>query len=227
MPATADPTLETQTLAQELGPSAGARPHLLVIQGGSSSRCALPTSGAVLVGRAAEADLRIDSSAISRRHARFLVANGEVSVADLGSHNGVRVNGERVDGARTLGPGDVVALGDVTLILRCEPRVSRRALGAGELRQRIEEEIERASDYGRPLTVAAFLLGDGAGADAGENAGQKAAASARLMDIVGWAGGAQLAVAFPELAGEAARAASIELVEALSPLAPSCCARSR
>ncbi|WP_437874493.1 sigma 54-interacting transcriptional regulator [Sorangium sp. So ce513] len=213
-----DPNLETQTLASTSAARPGVRPHLLVIQGASSSRVWLPSGGALLVGRAAEADLRIDSGAISRRHARFVVADGEVSVADLDSHNGVRVNGERIAGARTLSPGDVIALGDVALILRCEPPArSRSALDAGQLRQRLEEEVERAADYGRPLAVLALLLNDGAAPRA---AGQEAAAAVRRMDIVAWGGAAQLVVVFPELAGEAARSAAAELVEALAPVAP-------
>ncbi|WP_437675634.1 sigma 54-interacting transcriptional regulator [Sorangium sp. So ce131] len=197
-------------------PPPGARPHLLVVQGGSSSRFSLPATGTVLVGRAMDADLRIDSTAISRRHARFLVAEGEVRITDLESHNGVRVNGERIEAARTLRSGDVITLGEIALILHCEPRVSRRLADAGHLRQRLEEEIERAADYGRPLAVASFLLGPGAPQDVG----QRAIAAVRLMDVVGWSSGTELAAVFPELAGEAARAAAGSLAEALAPLVP-------
>ncbi|WP_437713959.1 sigma 54-interacting transcriptional regulator [Sorangium sp. So ce448] len=211
-----DPTEETKSFAAASATPAGARPHLLVIQGGSSSRFFLPASGAVLVGRAAEADLRIESSAISRRHARLMVADGEVRISDLESHNGVRVNGERIEGARALRSGDVITLGEIALILRCEARVSRRVADAAQLRQRLEEEIERAADYGSPLAVIAVLLGDGARPEAG----QRAISAVRLMDTVGLGGAAQLAAVVPELTGDAALAAATDLVAALAPVAP-------
>jgi two-component system, NtrC family, response regulator AtoC len=212
-----DHDMETRTLGPGDAAAPTASPHLLVIQGASSSRYVLPDNGAVLVGRAPDADLRVDSTAISRRHARFIVTNGEVRVADLESHNGVHVNGERIDGARTLVSGDVISAGDIAFILRCKVRApSRKVIDLGRLRQRLDEEIERALDYGRPLAVLTVLLGD----KRDPGAGAKAADAVRLMDIVGWSSDAQLVVVFPELEGEAARSVSAELIDALLPLAP-------
>ena len=53
------------------------------------------------IGRGSEADLRINDPGISRQHARVVVeqaADGEVevSIEDLGSTNGVIVNGQRI-----------------------------------------------------------------------------------------------------------------------------------
>src|SRR5689334_6989487 len=75
-----DPALETRSLLGLVDAVQSAPPHLLVIQGSSSSRFLLPTDGTVLVGRAPEVDLRIDSAAISRRHARFIVAHGHMNL---------------------------------------------------------------------------------------------------------------------------------------------------
>lgn len=98
--------------------------YLRVIHGATSWVHVLPRSGSVLVGRAAEADLRIEAAAMSRRHARFIVADGEISVIDMESHNGTRVNGERIAAVRTLAAGDVVSMGDVVFIVHCEPRAA-------------------------------------------------------------------------------------------------------
>ena len=74
----------------------------------------------VVVGRGNDADLRVNDPGVSRRHAEFRVdedANGpRVSVHDLGSTNGVLVNGRKVDSA-TLADGAVVRLGNTTLTL--------------------------------------------------------------------------------------------------------------
>ena len=74
----------------------------------------------IVVGRGNDADLRVNDPGVSRRHAEFRVtedANGpRVSVHDLGSTNGVLVNGKRVDDA-TLTDGAVIRIGNTTLTL--------------------------------------------------------------------------------------------------------------
>ena len=67
----------------------------------------------IVVGRDPSCDVPIDSVRVSRRHAEFSPTPTGVLVRDLGSRNGLMVNGMRVDQAQ-LGPGDRVLLGDVT-----------------------------------------------------------------------------------------------------------------
>ena len=64
----------------------------------------------LLVGRHPECDVRIDSPQVSRRHCCLALAYDRLTIRDLGSRNGVRVNGQIVDEAR-LKPGDEVAIG--------------------------------------------------------------------------------------------------------------------
>lgn len=71
----------------------------------------------ILVGRHPECDIRIDTPQISRRHCCIALAYDRVILKDLGSRNGVRVNGELVEETR-LFPGDEVAIGH--LIYRLE-----------------------------------------------------------------------------------------------------------
>ena len=63
----------------------------------------------ILIGRHPECDVRIDSPQVSRRHCCLAMAYDRLVIRDLGSRNGVRVNGRIVDEAR-LGPGDEVAI---------------------------------------------------------------------------------------------------------------------
>ena len=74
----------------------------------------------LLVGRHREADIRVDSPMISRRHCCLAVVNNRVLIRDLGSRHGVRVNGVVVDEAEVQ-PGDEVAIGH--LIYRFEADV--------------------------------------------------------------------------------------------------------
>lgn len=74
----------------------------------------------LVVGRGAEADLRINDPGVSRRHAELRVTPGSgapaVQVLDLGSTNGTLVNGHRVDHA-SVGDGDSVRIGNTTMTI--------------------------------------------------------------------------------------------------------------
>ena len=70
----------------------------------------LGSAGAVL-GRSREADVVLDDANVSRKHAEIRPSGGSWTVRDLGSTNGVKVNGRRIDGAQSLKPGDVIELG--------------------------------------------------------------------------------------------------------------------
>lgn len=79
----------------------------------------------LVVGRGTEADVRINDPGVSRRHVEFQVAQGrvedglalQVSVRDLGSTNGMLVDGTKV--ARSpLDDGSTVKIGNTTMIIR-------------------------------------------------------------------------------------------------------------
>ncbi len=78
----------------------------------------------LLVGRHPDCDIQIDLPKISRRHCCLALANDRVLIRDLGSRNGVRVNGLVVDEAR-LNTGDEVAIGH--LIYRVEDHAAPSA----------------------------------------------------------------------------------------------------
>src|SRR5829696_5057508 len=70
----------------------------------------LGSSGAVL-GRSREADIVLDDANVSRKHAEVRPSGASWTVRDLGSTNGVKVNGRRITGAQSLRPGDIIELG--------------------------------------------------------------------------------------------------------------------
>jgi pSer/pThr/pTyr-binding forkhead associated (FHA) protein len=63
----------------------------------------------VMVGRHPQCDARLDSLRVSRRHCILTEDGGEVVVRDLGSTNGIRINGPRVERGR-LRPGDEISI---------------------------------------------------------------------------------------------------------------------
>jgi Protein of unknown function (DUF3662)/FHA domain len=68
----------------------------------------------VVIGRSRECDLTIDDPNVSRRHAEIRQEQGGWWIVDLGSTNGVEVNGKRVDRAR-LEVDDAIVLGTTEL----------------------------------------------------------------------------------------------------------------
>lgn len=72
-----------------------------------------------VIGRGAEADLRLADTGVSRAHAEIRLAGNEATLVDLRSTNGTTVNGHRV--TRTaLSDGDRISLGTTTLTYRTE-----------------------------------------------------------------------------------------------------------
>lgn len=89
---------------------------LLVMDG---KRLVVGAGGATL-GRSRSCDIVVDDANVSRRHAEVRPRGGSWTIADLGSTNGVTVNGVRVERPQTLKPGDRVELGTTVLTFELE-----------------------------------------------------------------------------------------------------------
>src|SRR5512140_3268329 len=73
--------------------------------------------GEFVVGRSTECQLSLDDPLVSRRHAVMRVRRDGVTVQDLGSRNGVLVNGVKINGERELAAGDKVSIGSQDMVL--------------------------------------------------------------------------------------------------------------
>jgi hypothetical protein len=74
-------------------------------------RMVVPAAGAV-IGRSRDADIVLADPNVSRRHAEIRPSGrGRWTVADLGSTNGVKVNGTLINGETPIEAGDRIALG--------------------------------------------------------------------------------------------------------------------
>ena len=97
----------------------GTRPTraLLLAEG---RRHVVPPGGAT-IGRSRDCDIVLADANVSRRHAEVLPgAAGTWMVSDLGSTNGVVVNGRRITGYEPLAAGDRIALGTAEVVFDVE-----------------------------------------------------------------------------------------------------------
>ncbi len=77
--------------------------------------------GGAVIGRSRECDVVLADANVSRRHAEIRpAAAGVWTIEDLGSTNGVRINGRQVSGAAQLTAGDQIVLGTAEIAFELE-----------------------------------------------------------------------------------------------------------
>src|SRR6202011_1427642 len=74
----------------------------------------------ITIGRAAENNIRLDGLQISNHHARVTNLNGNIFIEDVGSTNGVYVNGKRIKAKVPIGDIDTVQIGPFLLLADAE-----------------------------------------------------------------------------------------------------------
>jgi ABC transport system ATP-binding/permease protein len=74
----------------------------------------------ITIGRQEGNTIRLTERNVSRRHARLMRNNGHVLIEDLGSYNGIRINGDRISGQVQVADGDLIQIGDYDLALQAE-----------------------------------------------------------------------------------------------------------
>jgi pSer/pThr/pTyr-binding forkhead associated (FHA) protein len=67
--------------------------------------------GEYVIGRDPESGIWLDSTTVSRRHARLIVSATQTVLEDFGSKNGTFIDEERVVAPRTLVDGDAIRIG--------------------------------------------------------------------------------------------------------------------
>ncbi len=91
----------------------------------------------IVIGRSSELDMVLVEEMVSRKHARIALADGTISIEDLGSTNGTFVNGEKVQQG-TLREGDRVLIGTNILKVVAAPqdaqaRADLKAMAVGRV----------------------------------------------------------------------------------------------
>lgn len=82
-----------------------------------------------LIGRSAECNLRIASGQVSRRHCLIKNGDSHVSVRDLGSANGTRLNGQTLstDVDVAIAPGSTLVVGPLKFVVQFTPPKRKKA----------------------------------------------------------------------------------------------------
>jgi DNA-binding winged helix-turn-helix (wHTH) protein len=74
--------------------------------------------GENILGRHPDAQVRIDQTSVSRRHARISIRAGKATLEDLDSRNGTFLRGRRLARPTELKDGDLIGLGPISMIFR-------------------------------------------------------------------------------------------------------------
>ncbi len=106
--------------------------------------------GDVVLGRSHTAGIRIDEETVSRSHALLSLREGRAVIRDLGSSNGLFLNGRRIVGQSPVSDGDTIGLGSAEVVLSIIPPADidlRTAMiatiPAGAARSRPSETVTR------------------------------------------------------------------------------------
>ena len=85
-------------------------PKLILMKGPARTKQVALLAGETTIGRASTNDIALDSMQVSRRHAVVTMDGPFATIHDLGSRNGVYVNGAKVQ-SFVLASGDEVSIG--------------------------------------------------------------------------------------------------------------------
>ena len=204
-------TVAVDSCSRDDGMSQGSKttpdehPYLLVFEGGSTTLVSLPEVGFVIVGSADTAGVRLRDDHVASEHLRITLEAGGAVLDVVNRAERPLVNGAHVDVPHALCSRDVITLGDATLgyhqgAVRQAPRT---VLPMVDLRRRLTEETERFLRYQRPLALLVVLFDPPSEPSGIDELRRSLARAVRIVDVVGWEGGGELAVVFPETTDQA------------------------
>ena len=145
-------------------------------EGPLAGQC-FPVEAQLVLGRASTADVAIDDTLISRRHALVRPADSSLEIEDLGSLNGTWVNGERLQGSRQLAVGDVVRVGSTSFRIAPDSAES-----GGTVLAPVPKELSRPSSEPDRAPVAP---GPADASDSARSEDELRPVTALFADIVG------------------------------------------
>ena len=111
--------------------------------------------GGAVIGRSAACKVMIDSDDVSRRHARLVIDGAVPRLEDLGSANGVSVNGRRVVDAVVLENGDRIEVAGHELIFVVDETAIGSSPGAPALDALWDDEEAVSFDDGKDTRLTA------------------------------------------------------------------------
>jgi pSer/pThr/pTyr-binding forkhead associated (FHA) protein len=73
--------------------------------------------GEMIIGREEGSEIQLEDQRVSHHHAILRVRDGDVTIEDMNSTNGTRVNGAVIGQETPVGPGDQIDVGGVELLV--------------------------------------------------------------------------------------------------------------
>ncbi len=186
---------QTQAGVTELAVATEPRAFLVIHIEDTGSRVVdLPESVDVTFGRSRGATISLEHEKVSRTHTRVRRTGEVIEVEDLGSRNGTRVNGDKIEGIRRVVVGDELSIGPIIAIVGATSGLRRQSpiLGAEAGEQRLAAEVDRAVRYHRPVTIALLKIASDPVLDA-------IARTLRPMDVIAEDAGDDFLLILPEL----------------------------
>jgi pSer/pThr/pTyr-binding forkhead associated (FHA) protein len=107
---------------------------------------------------------------VSRRHARLVKSNGAIAIEDLGSYNGVKINGGKIQGRTPIREGDRILIGDYQLWIQLDRAASA---GPAAAKDSIDQAPTTAMPRQAPAPTAALPAAQKAGGAAPQAGGAK------------------------------------------------------
>ena len=104
--------------------------------------------GEFAIGRSPECQLSLDDPLVSRKHALLVVSPESVLIKDLGSRNGVVVNGTKIDTSRVLLDGDRIVIGSQEMTIMARP-----AAASPQYVRRTTTGAQTLSSFARPHSL--------------------------------------------------------------------------
>lgn len=125
----------------------GSPAQLLVVEGAARGAVIDLADAEVKIGRRPDNDLVLASPVVSKYHARVVRDGGGFAIEDMGSANGIVINGLRVQAGhpRRLSHGDSIAVGDHLLLFRQSGSFTDKKTGMSTISfdvSKVREEVE-------------------------------------------------------------------------------------
>jgi len=164
----------------------------------------------VVIGRSRNATYFVDDDRVSRRHLRITFRQGTLYAEDLGSRNGSKLNGRRIEGRVALQPGDLLTAGPVEVGV-FTTSAATPLLGEGELSSRLAAEVERAVRFKRPLALIGVTLDGSRGLR--HEAALRVVSRLRRIDVAGEYATGEYLLILPETTRAQAETLAASLAE--------------
>ncbi len=162
--AVASPVRDAQPPTNFVAPAPPARPHPSAQPGGSSlfrqpsAIMRLPTR-VLRIGRANDNEVVVSDLSVSRYHAELRRdSNGGYEIADLSSHNGTYVNGQRIAAPAPVTEADIISIGPATFRMAGQELVE--FIDSGDISLNVQELTVRISGGKVLLDHVSFPLGE-------------------------------------------------------------------